>query len=134
MNYWKILRNFETEQEYIHFLEDLRWGDKRTCLRCESYKVWKLKVGPEGHRAQWVCSDCKCHYTVTVGTVFHGSKSEFKLWFEILYYTYGVDKKLSSWKIAKLTGAYLRTVQHIRNKIKNQSEGILLKKIFRLSE
>jgi len=134
MNYWKILKDFGTEQEYIHLLEELRWGDKRICPDCSSCMVWKQKKRQRGIRTQWICRECYRYYTVTAGTVFHGSRLKLQSWFEILYYTYGVDKELSSWKIGQLIGSNLQTVRHIRDKIKNQSEGMLLKKIFRLSE
>lgn len=134
----KLLKNFDTQEEYIHFLEDLRWGDKRTCPYCGSYGVGETK----NHQVRWGlyirCSTCYHRYSVTEGTIFHKSRLKLKAWFEILYYTYGIVR-LGSYEISRRTGIPQGTVWKIQNRMmwvlwENGSKADLLKKILELSE
>ena len=85
-----------TEGDAYAFLEELRWGDKPICPHCGSVrKPYFLKPsngtsrttrrGTSTERRLWKCADCRRQFTVTVGTVFHGSKIPIRTWLFIIF-------------------------------------------------
>jgi transposase-like protein len=50
------------------YLEELRWPDGVSCVRCRSFRVGFLKT-----RVKHVCRDCGYQFRVTAGTVLHDS-------------------------------------------------------------
>ena len=117
LNMLKVLRNYGTQEQYVYLLEQIRWGDKRVCSRCGSPEVRK-EEGWRGRQSRWLCEWCQYHYSVTGGTIFHGSKLKLESWFDILYYTYGVNKKVKDWSVWGLAGIRANTVCSVRRRVK----------------
>jgi len=61
-------------------LERMRWDGSPQCPYCNSRRTCVL--ASEGrHR----CYDCRTPFSVTVGTLFHGSRLPLKKWFEAIW-------------------------------------------------
>ena len=57
------------------YLEELRWPDGVTCVRCGSARVGFLKT-----RIKHECRDCRYQFRVTAGTVLHDSHVSAHKW------------------------------------------------------
>ncbi len=73
------------EKEARDLLEAVRWPDVPICPHClvmgAHYRVSARKGSRRPVRqGVWKCRDCRKQFTVTVGTVFHGSKIPLRKW------------------------------------------------------
>jgi len=57
------------------YLEELRWPDGVTCVRCGSTRVTFLEA-----RGKHACRDCRYQFRVTAGTVLHDSHVPAHKW------------------------------------------------------
>lgn len=63
----------------------MRWPDGPICPYCASAKASRNNDGSRTlTAARWQCQDCKRSYSVTVGTIFHGSHVELQVWFALI--------------------------------------------------
>jgi transposase-like protein len=71
---------FSTEDACRKYLEKIRWPDDFRCPHCGYDKAW------ETQRGLYRCSHCDIQTSVTVGTVFHGTRKPLRLWFEAIWH------------------------------------------------
>jgi transposase-like protein len=70
---------FSTQEECLACLENLRWPNGVECLRCRGKKVWKTK------RKLFHCAKCGFQFSVTSGTIFHGTRKPLQDWFQMIW-------------------------------------------------
>ena len=78
------------EEMARELLERVRWPDGPICPHCVvvggHYRVSPRKGSRSPVRqGVWKCRDCRKQFTVTVGTVFHGSKIPLSKWVTAIY-------------------------------------------------
>ncbi|MGZ6928781.1 MAG: transposase, partial [Acidimicrobiia bacterium] len=83
-----------TEADAWEFLEELRWRGKPVCPHCGSVAQHyflnakgegrKTRTGKISDRRVWKCKDCRRQFTAAVGTIFHGTKVEIRVWLMVL--------------------------------------------------
>jgi transposase-like protein len=91
----KLAKKIPDEDAAYRFLEELRWGDRPVCPHCGSVrkpyfltpqnggrKTTRGKVSP---RRVWKCADCRKQFTVTTGTIFHGSHIPIRDWLFVTF-------------------------------------------------
>jgi len=126
----KILKDFGNQRDYLVFLEQTRWGDKRSCPYCNSVGVKKEKQTTR-RNYRWRCLACRKPYSVLVNTVFHRSVLPMKAWFDIIYFMFSSKKRLGCRAISKLTGIPHNTVwivqKRIRAEMRSEKPGLLKK-------
>ena len=71
MNILQVFQKFTTQKDCIEYLEKTRWGDDPVCPYCGSGRTGRLQ---KLHH----CHACKTSFSVTVGTIFHGTIFPFK--------------------------------------------------------
>jgi transposase-like protein len=93
----KIASQVHTEADAYRMLEDLRWKGEPVCPHCGSVaKHYFLeprnrvsrdtkRTGKPSERRVWKCKDCRKQFTVTVGTIFHGSKIPLQKWLFVIF-------------------------------------------------
>jgi transposase-like protein len=86
----------DEESAYL-LMEKLRWQETGVvCPHCGSLaKHYYLKPrDPEGRRTRtgavsqrrvWKCKDCRKQFSVTTGTIFHGSKISLRTWLFVVF-------------------------------------------------
>lgn len=80
-----IYRRFPDRGAAVAHLEAVRWPDGPACPYCASRKASRNNDGSRTlTAARWQCQDCKRSYSVTVGTIFHGSHVELQVWFALI--------------------------------------------------
>jgi transposase-like protein len=78
---FEIANKYNTKEKCVSYLEKIRWGKgKAICPFCGSQKTAKL--GTEIGR--YHCNDCKTHFSVTVGTIFHDTRLGLPKWFMLI--------------------------------------------------
>lgn len=86
----------QTEADAYAFLEQLRWDGKPVCPHChnderiyflnpENGVSRKTRTGAASQRRVWKCGACRKQFSVTTGTIFHGSKISLRKWLFVVY-------------------------------------------------
>lgn len=86
----------QTEADAYAFLEDLRWNGTPICPHCHSTeRIYflnpengvsrKTRTGAASQRRVWKCGACRKQFSVTTGTIFHGSKISLRKWLFVVY-------------------------------------------------
>lgn len=70
---------FPCDTDCEQYLEWIRWPDGFACPRCGGKEVWRTE------RELLQCSACQHQTSVTVGTVFEGTRKSLLLWFHVMW-------------------------------------------------
>jgi transposase-like protein len=64
-------------------LEKVRWPIGLVCPRCANPRITKFTMMSKtgNSRGRYECQQCRYQYSVTVGTLFHGSHLSLEKWF-----------------------------------------------------
>jgi transposase-like protein len=86
---------FQDAAAATEYLESVRWPDGPVCPHCgesdrRPYRLEKSK------RRLWKCAACRKQFTVTVGTVFHGSHIPLNKWLAAFYLMCSSKKGISA--------------------------------------
>lgn len=73
-------RWFATQEDCRRYLAKLRWPEGFRCLRCGSSDAWLTE------RGLMHCKCCGRQGSVTAGTIFHGTRSSLRLWFQAMWW------------------------------------------------
>ena len=68
INLTKLIERSYSEERCRAYLEGLRWPEGVRCPRCGSDKISRIRT-----RDQLDCGSCRYRFSVTAGTIFHGS-------------------------------------------------------------
>ncbi len=92
-----MLQELNTGKACRKYLERLRWNEKPVCPNCgsENKNHYQLKIKGE-FKVLRKCKDCRERFTVTVGTIFHGSHIFLRKWFIAIYIFSSHKKGISS--------------------------------------
>lgn len=71
---------FSTERKCRLYLERLRWGDGFTCPACKHNGAWRRA------RSFHQCKSCRRRFSVTAGTVLHGSRYPLRTWLDVAWH------------------------------------------------
>lgn len=97
-----IYRRFPDREAAVAHLESVRWPDGPICPYCMSPKASRNNDGSRTlTAARWQCQACKRSYSVTVGTIFHGSHIDLQRWFLLIALMLNAKKGLSSMQAAR---------------------------------
>ena len=106
-------QQFNTEQDCLNHLKELKWPSGFVCPRCAHDK------GTELHCRQLTeCDRCHKQVSITSGTLFHSSNLPLLRWFWALYFI-GSDKgSISALRLSKLIEVNWRTARLILTKVR----------------
>jgi len=100
MNNLKRFLNFQTQEQAIEHLEAKRWNGHPVCPYCQSDKVYRHASGDRAGQ-RWQCESCARAFSVTVGTIFHGTHVPLKQWFILLGLILDAEKSVSASQLAR---------------------------------
>ena len=94
------------EQKAIALLEKSRWPDGPFCPYCGSTSAYKLNSDPASKTRKGLCKcrDCRKLFSVTVGTVFHGSKIPIHKWMTVFHLMSASKKGISALQVSRMMG------------------------------
>ncbi|MDN3509153.1 MAG: IS1595 family transposase, partial [Candidatus Neptunochlamydia sp.] len=107
------MENFSTQKECVKFLEKNRWGDRPKCAYCESDHTYQALEKERHH-----CNRCHRSFSVTVGTIFHGTKVPLQKWFLLIALMLNAKKGLSACQAARDLGMRRTTVWSMMHRIR----------------
>ncbi|MDR3572029.1 MAG: IS1595 family transposase [Candidatus Pacebacteria bacterium] len=117
MNISELFETFKTQEQAIDYLEGVRWHGKPICPYCNSESVGRHASGDRaGHR--WQCRDCTRAFSVTVGTLFHGTHVPLRNWFLVLALMLNAKKSASAYQIARDVGMRRPTVWSMMHRVR----------------
>lgn len=87
-DFQEFLSQFKGEDDCWDYIFELRWPEGFSCPKCSCENYWITK-----HRLIH-CSACGHQTSITVGTIFQGTRKPLLLWFHIMW-----------WVVAQKTGA-----------------------------
>ncbi len=75
-----FIKRFQTEDDCIDYLIQLRWPEGFICPYCSFTKAWKTK------RDLFHCIGCGHQTSITAGTLFHNTRKPLRLWFHVMWF------------------------------------------------
>lgn len=118
---FKQLRSL-TEDEAREMLETIRWNGQPVCPHCNSDKAYKLT--PKGEtktkvrKGVYKCSSCRKQFTVTVGTIFEGSRIKIADWLMAVYLMCSSKKGISAHQLHRTLGVTYKTAWFMAHRIR----------------
>lgn len=118
---FKQLRNL-TEDEAREMLEAIRWPDGAVCPHCNGNEAYKLT--PKGETKTKVrngvykCKSCRKQFTVTVGTIFEGSRIKIADWLMAVYLMCSSKKGISAHQLHRTLGVTYKTAWFMAHRIR----------------
>jgi len=88
-DFQEFLIQFKSEEDCWNYIFEMRWPNGYVCQKCNHSSKYWLTEQKLIH-----CSSCGYQASVTVGTIFHGTRKPLLLWFHIMW-----------WVVAQKTGA-----------------------------
>jgi transposase-like protein len=118
---FKQLRNL-TEEQAREMLEAIRWNGQPICPRCQSDRAHKLQPKTEGkthvRAGVYFCGNCRKQFTVTVGTIFEGSRIKIADWLMAIYLMCSSKKGISAHQLHRTIGVTYKTAWFMAHRIR----------------
>ncbi len=113
---FELLDTFQTEQDCIEHLKQMKWGSEPFCPHCGCNKVYEFK-----DKKTYKCSDCRKKFSVKVGTIFEDSKISLRKWFTAIYLITSHKKGISSLQLAKDIKVTQKTAWFMLHRLRHAS-------------
>lgn len=125
-------REFATQEQCEAHLARMRWPDGVECPRCGSKEVQFMES-----RRKWQCK-CRYQFSVTAGTVFHGSHIDLPRWVMALWLMCHSPKGISSKQLQRELGVTYKTAWYMTHRIRtamiHDQEGVKLSGIIEIDD
>ena len=108
-----IIERFGDEEKCRTYLEQLRWPEGVTCLRCQSDKISRIYT-----RGLFTCDACGYQFSVKVGTIFHDSHLPLTKWFLAIYLMSEAKKGVSANQLKRTLGVAYKTAWYLCHRIR----------------
>ncbi len=116
-NILDVFNNFQTQEQAIAYLEDVRWRGRPTCPYCKGTKVG-VHSSNDRKMSRWQCQECHRPFAVTVGTIFHGTHIPLRDWFLCIAVMLNAKKSASAYQIARDLGIRRATVWSMMHRVR----------------
>lgn len=121
--------HFQDEDKAREYLEVLRWASGTVCPHCGTIGKHYPLTGKSTRKGLYKCADCRCQFSVTVGTVFERSKIKLHIWLQAVHLACASKNGMSSMELHRLLGVTQKTawfmLHRIREAMKPESGGLL---------
>lgn len=117
MNILDLFQSFKTDEQAVEHLERVRWHGRPICPYCGSDKAGRHASG-DRKAVRWQCRDCSRAFSVTVGTIFHGTHIPLRNWFLVIALMLNAKKSASACQIARDIGVRRPTVWSMMHRIR----------------
>jgi transposase-like protein len=109
-----------TEDEAREFLEKIRWPDGAACPHCGSVNVKRLE-GKAHRKGVYKCREkqCRKQFTVTVGTIFQGSKIALRDWVYAFNRMCQSKKGISALQLKRELGLNYRSAWFMAHRVRH---------------
>jgi transposase-like protein len=101
-----------SDSHCLAFLESTRWSGQPICPYCGSERTSTM---PRECRHR--CNNCNTAFSVTVGTVFHGTHLPLRTWFAAISLILDARERLSVRQLARQLGTNKNTAWQLNRRI-----------------
>lgn len=112
-----------SEDQAREALEAIRWPDGVVCPHCQNKDAYRLVSKTEAKRpvraGVWKCRKCRKQFTVTVGTVFDGSRIKIKDWLCAVALMCASKKGISAHQLHRTLGVTYKTAWFMAHRIRS---------------
>jgi len=108
-----LIAQFGSEDKCRTYLEQLRWPEGVSCIRCGSTKISRIKA-----RDQFDCDACTYQFSVRAGTIFHDSHLPLWKWFLAVYVMGESKKGISANQMKRMLGVSYKTAWYLCHRIR----------------
>lgn len=115
MSAWDFMVRFPDDQSAREHIEQMRWGDAPVCPHCGSERISRPK---DEKPAPYRCKDCRKHFSVTGGTVFHSTNLSPREYLYAIYLMVVAKKSISSCQMARELGVTQKTAWYLAQRIR----------------
>lgn len=120
-------RHFGDPQAARELLESIRWPEGPVCPHCGSIgQAYKLEPRPESRRpvrrGVYKCAACRRQFTVTVGTIFEGSKVGLDKWLYAIHLMCASEQGVSAHQLHRQLDVQYKTARLICHRIRKAME------------
>lgn len=110
--------HFQDPGKAREYLEHIRWPNGPVCPHC-GLRDDHYKLEGESHRpGLWKCKGCREQFSVTVGTVFEGSKIALNIWLQAVYLLCSSKKGMSAKQLERMLGVTYKTAWFMAHRIR----------------
>jgi len=124
-----LAREIPTEDAAYRLMESLRWANGVVCPHCgsiaEHYFLTpkategrKTRTGSVTPRRLWKCRDCRKQFSVTTGTVMHGSKVSLQIWLFVIFEMCANKNGIAAREIERKYGVASRTAWFMTHRLR----------------
>lgn len=126
-----LANKIATEGDAYVFMERMRWGTDNeglTCPHCGNEKAYflnpangvnrKTRTGAASERRVWKCAACRKQFSVTTGTIFHGSKVPLRTWLFVVFAMCSSKNGISAREIERTYGLTAKTAWFVLHRIR----------------
>ena len=113
MNMMKLIELFPDESACREVLEEIRWPDGLTCLRCGSMHIRRSYT-----RDQYDCGSCGYQFSVISGTMLHDTHLPLRKWMVATYLIVESKKGISANQIKRTIGVSYKTAWYLCHRIR----------------
>ena len=123
------------EEMARELLERVRWPDGPICPNCVVVGGHYRLIPKKGSRSPvregvWKCRDCRKQFTVTVGTVFHGSKIPLSKWLMAIYLMGDSAERVNTHELHRRLGLTYKSARFLVRRLgEGMRQGALGKKL-----
>lgn len=117
VNIIELFQTFKTQEQSLEYLEKTRWKGRPTCPYCNAENVYRHASGDRASQ-RWQCGACTRAFSVTVGTIFHGTHVPLQNWFMVLALMLNAKKSASAYQIARDIGMRRATVWSMMHRVR----------------
>jgi transposase-like protein len=124
-----LSRRITCEADAYGYMERLRWPNGPVCPHCGHDKAYFLKprtgldsrptrTGAPSQRRVWKCAKCRKQFSVTTGTIFHGSKVSLQTWLFVFFEMCANKNGLAAREVERKYGVSPKTAWFITHRIR----------------
>jgi len=109
----QLQRRFATEEDCETFLRRVRWPEGVRCPRCGTANPYYT-----AGLAKWECRSCRRQFTLTSGTVFHGTRTPLLKWFIAIWLVCSSKRGISGKQLQRILGVTYKTAWRMAMQIR----------------
>lgn len=113
VGYWNVLRALPQESHAIAYFTKVRWQQGEFCPYCAHNKIYHLK-----DRKTHKCAACRRIFSITVGTIFEGTKLPLSVWILTIALLCDHGGRLGSTELIKHFRISQRSAWHLLERLR----------------
>lgn len=114
MNLIELTTKIDSEEKARRFLEKCRWPNGVRCPRCGHEHISRLK-----NQRKFECAKCEYQFSVTAGTIFHGTRVSLRKWLVTVYLICESKKGISAKQIERTIGISYPTAWYMMHRVRS---------------